>query len=96
MHDLPPCVICIMVGISINFCSHQQVPDSPISKCSRVIMYLLLVHRYARKVELANGRAAMIGFVSSAVMEALTGHGVIGQVVIYLKLAGLLGENSGF
>jgi len=52
--------------------------------------------KYARGVELSNGRAAMLGFLAGLVMEALTGHGVIGQVVIYLKLAGLLGEKSGF
>lgn len=36
--------------------------------------------RYAREVELSNGRAAMLGFLAGVVMEALTGRGIMGQV----------------
>jgi hypothetical protein len=51
---------------------------------------------YARDVEVNNGRWAMIGFISALSVEALTGRGIIGQVISYLKLSGLLGEKSGF
>lgn len=51
---------------------------------------------YARKVELTNGRWAMIGFLSCIVVEAATGRGILGQLFLYFKLSGLLGEASGF
>lgn len=52
--------------------------------------------RYARRVELDNGRAAMIGFLAAILVEAATGKGIILQVIMYLKLSGLLGPMSGF
>ncbi|KAJ9504552.1 hypothetical protein QJQ45_005420, partial [Haematococcus lacustris] len=52
--------------------------------------------KYARKAELTNGRAAMIGFAIGIVMEAVTGRGLLGQIVLYLKISGLLSETSGF
>lgn len=51
---------------------------------------------YARNVELTNGRWAMIGFLSCIVVEAATGRGILGQLFLYFKLSGLLGEASGF
>lgn len=51
---------------------------------------------YARNVELTNGRWAMIGFLACIVVEAATGRGILGQLFLYFKLSGLLGENSGF
>ncbi|TGG96304.1 MAG: high light inducible protein [Aphanocapsa feldmannii 277cV] len=32
------------------------------------------------RAELLNGRAAMLGFVIAALTEALTGHGILGQL----------------
>ena len=57
---------------------------------------LLLGCRYARNVEIANGRAAMIGFLGSTVVEAATGKGILSQVLWYLKLVNILGPASGF
>lgn len=51
---------------------------------------------YARDVELTNGRMAMLGFLSAILVEAVTGKGIIMQVIMYLKLSGLLGAESGF
>lgn len=33
-----------------------------------------------KRVELFNGRAAMIGFVVGVLTEALTGHGIVSQI----------------
>lgn len=52
--------------------------------------------KYAKTVELNNGRAAMLGFLSACLVEAATGKGIILQVIMYLKLVGLLGAESGF
>ena len=51
---------------------------------------------YARGIEIGNGRWAMIGFLWAIVAEAATGHGIIFQLVDYARMAGLLGEDSGF
>eukprot|EP00798_Chlamydomonas_sp_ICE-L_P022795 gene22795-29963_t len=51
---------------------------------------------FARDVEITNGRWAMLGFLASIVVEAATGKGILGQVIIYLKLSGALGDKSGF
>ena len=51
---------------------------------------------YAREVEMANGRWAMIGFAAAIIIEAATGQGIIGQLIGYGKLSGLLGDMSGF
>lgn len=51
---------------------------------------------YAKQVELNNGRWAMIGFLSAVLVEAATGKGIILQIIMYLKLVGLLGAESGF
>jgi uncharacterized membrane protein YeaQ/YmgE (transglycosylase-associated protein family) len=52
--------------------------------------------RYAKQVELNNGRWAMVGFLSAVLVEAATGKGIILQIIMYLKLVGLLGAESGF
>lgn len=52
--------------------------------------------RYARQVEITNGRWAMIGFFACIIIEALTGRGIIGQVILYLKALNILGPQSGF
>ncbi|KAK9802691.1 hypothetical protein WJX73_007227 [Symbiochloris irregularis] len=52
--------------------------------------------RYARNVEIQNGRAAMIGFLGSTVVEAATGKGILSQVLWYFKLVNILGPASGF
>jgi Chlorophyll A-B binding protein len=52
--------------------------------------------RYARQVELTNGRWAMLGFLAAIVVEAATGQGIFGQLIMWLKWVGLLGEASGF
>ena len=51
---------------------------------------------YAKDVELTNGRWAMIGFATAILVEAATGQGIIGQLIQYGKLSGLLGDMSGF
>lgn len=38
----------------------------------------------------------MLGFLSAIVVEAATGQGIFGQLVMWFKWAGLLGEASGF
>eukprot|EP00878_Enallax_costatus_P017406 GHUV01018280.1.p1 GENE.GHUV01018280.1~~GHUV01018280.1.p1 ORF type:complete len:186 (+),score=73.15 GHUV01018280.1:356-913(+) len=52
--------------------------------------------KYAKEVELNNGRWAMLGFLSACLVEAATGKGIILQIIMYLKLSGLLGAASGF
>ncbi len=54
------------------------------------------MRRYARHAELTNARAAMVGFLAAVLMEALTGRGILGQLVLYLKLVGVLTFESGF
>ena len=56
----------------------------------------LVLHRYARGVELTNGRWAMLGFLAAISVEAATGKGIISQIIWYAKLSNLLGPNSGF
>lgn len=51
---------------------------------------------YARQVEITNGRWAMLGFLASTLVEAATGNGILGQLIMYGKLSGLLGAESGF
>ena len=51
---------------------------------------------YAKSVELSNGRAAMLGFWLACAVESATGNGILGQVIVYLKMSGLLGAESGF
>lgn len=51
---------------------------------------------YAMDVELNNGRWAMIGFALAVIIEAGTGNGIVGQLITYGKITGLLGANSGF
>lgn len=52
--------------------------------------------RYARRVELDNGRFAMMGFAIACAVEAYSGHGILGQLIDWFKFTGLLGEASGF
>jgi len=51
---------------------------------------------YARQVEMDNGRWAMIGFALAILLEAKTGQGIVGQLIMYGKASGLLGDLSGF
>ncbi|GIL69105.1 hypothetical protein Vretimale_17310 [Volvox reticuliferus] len=59
-------------------------------------LYGLDEGKYAREVELSNGRAAMLGFLAAILVEAATGKGIILQIITYLKWSGLLGPMSGF
>ncbi|GLC68832.1 hypothetical protein PLESTF_000743400 [Pleodorina starrii] len=59
-------------------------------------LYGLDEGKYARDVELSNGRAAMLGFLAAIMVEAATGKGIILQIIMYLKWSGLLGPMSGF
>ena len=52
--------------------------------------------RYARDVELANGRSAMVGFLAAVLVEAATGKGILLQLIMWGKITGLLGYESGF
>lgn len=56
----------------------------------------LLFGRYARDVEITNGRWAMLGFLAAITVEAATGKGILSQLIYYAKLSGLLGQQSGF
>lgn len=51
---------------------------------------------YARNIELQNGRAAMLGFLAAVLVEAGTGKGILMQIIMWLKIVGLLGAASGF
>lgn len=53
-------------------------------------------YRYAREVEITNGRWAMLGFLAAITVEAATGKGILSQLIYYAKLSGLLGQQSGF
>ncbi|PNH04579.1 hypothetical protein TSOC_009230 [Tetrabaena socialis] len=59
-------------------------------------LYSLDEAQYARDVEIANGRAAMVGFLAAILVEAATGKGIILQIIAYLKWSGILGPMSGF
>jgi hypothetical protein len=52
--------------------------------------------RYARSVELSNGRSAMVGFLAAVLVEAATGKGILMQLLMWGKFSGLLGAESGF
>ena len=51
---------------------------------------------YMKTVELNNARWAMVGFATAVVMEAKTGGGIIPQLIMYGKMSGVLGADSGF
>ena len=51
--------------------------------------------RYARQVEVTNGRWAMLGFLTAIIIEAGTGRGILLQLVGYAKALNLLGPASG-
>lgn len=51
---------------------------------------------FAQQVELTNGRSAMMGFLAAVLVEAATGKGIIMQIIMWLKLTGFLGAESGF
>lgn len=51
---------------------------------------------YAESVELTNGRWAQLGFLTLITVEAFTGNGLVGQMIAYGKLTGILGAESGF
>lgn len=51
---------------------------------------------YLKSVELNNARWAMVGFATAIVMEAKTGGGIIPQLIMYGKMSGVLGPDSGF
>lgn len=38
----------------------------------------------------------MVGFLAAVMVEAATGNGIIGQLIVYAKMSGLLGADSGF
>ncbi|EFJ43000.1 hypothetical protein VOLCADRAFT_109992 [Volvox carteri f. nagariensis] len=71
-------------------------PAPPRPQVSMDELYGLDEGKYARDVELANGRAAMLGFLAAILVEAGTGQGIIMQIITYLKWSGLLGPMSGF
>ncbi|DBA82995.1 TPA: hypothetical protein ACH3X1_006772 [Trebouxia sp. C0004] len=52
--------------------------------------------KYARQVEITNGRWAMLGFLAAITIEAATGKGILSQCIFYAKASGLLGQQSGF
>ena len=70
--------------------SQGTLGDLTIADCLSVIC------RYARDVEITNGRWAMLGFLAAITVEAATGKGILSQLIYYAKLSGLLGQQSGF
>lgn len=73
-------------------CLHARLQTAPITSTHSSPMTC----RYARGVEVANGRAAMIGFLVCVALEAWTGKGILSQVLWELKLVNILGPASGF
>ena len=57
---------------------------------------MLCCCRYARQVEITNGRWAMLGFLAAITIEAATGKGILSQCIFYAKASGILGQQSGF
>eukprot|EP00240_Pyramimonas_obovata_P011848 CAMPEP_0118957922 /NCGR_PEP_ID=MMETSP1169-20130426/62357_1 /TAXON_ID=36882 /ORGANISM="Pyramimonas obovata, Strain CCMP722" /LENGTH=133 /DNA_ID=CAMNT_0006906025 /DNA_START=494 /DNA_END=895 /DNA_ORIENTATION=- len=51
---------------------------------------------WSERAETTNGRWAIVGLLAALIMEKLTGLGPFHQVILYLKLVGALGPNSGF
>ncbi len=51
---------------------------------------------YALSVEQSNGRWAMVGFLAAVLVEAGTGNGILGQLIMWFKITGFLGADSGF
>lgn len=51
---------------------------------------------FARGIEITNGRWAMMGFLIAILVEAYSGQGIIGQLILWAKWSGLLGGQSGF
>lgn len=51
---------------------------------------------YALNVEITNGRYAMLGFLTAVLVEAATGKGIIMQLIMWFKITGFLGADSGF
>ena len=51
---------------------------------------------FARGIEITNGRWAMMGFLIAILVEASTGQGILGQLILWAKWTGLLGDQSGF
>ncbi|GIL48912.1 hypothetical protein Vafri_5322 [Volvox africanus] len=77
----------------------SETPVTPAPAKPQITMdelYGLDEGKYAREVELSNGRAAMLGFLAAILVEAATGKGIILQIITYLKWSGLLGPMSGF
>ena len=50
---------------------------------------------FAEDVERTNGRWAQLGFLTLITIEAFTGKGLVGQLITYGKLSGVLGPESG-
>lgn len=71
-------------------------PAAPRQKTIEELLFFNEELRYAREIELSNGRSAMLGFLAAVLVEAATGKGIILQIIMYLKLSGLLGPMSGF
>lgn len=81
---------------ALRFIGAARVHQSHVVQaCLLALVYLMLM-RVSSVPQLTNGRAAMIGFLACIVVEAATGRGILGQLFLYFKLSGLLGENSGF
>ena len=88
-------LLCVMHGCFSN-------PPSSLQRGFATCLVMLTRTRcktdlcYHCTSQLQNGRWAMIGFLACIIVEAATGRGIIGQVFLYLRAVGLLGEASGF
>jgi hypothetical protein len=51
---------------------------------------------FALDIEINNGRWAMIGFALAVGIESASGNGIVGQLIGYAKMTGVLGPDSGF
>jgi hypothetical protein len=76
-------------GTSVSLAAKQDIIEQDMFSANAEM-------RYARDIELQNGRAAMLGFLAAVVVEAATGKGILMQLIMWFKLMGLLGAQSGF
>lgn len=76
-------------GPSVSLAAKRDILEQNVFSASAELAY-------ARGVELTNGRYAMLGFLTAVLVEAATGKGIIMQIIMWLKLVGLLGAESGF
>ena len=89
----------VLEGFHADICvlyAQGRSPAQPQTGMSQPPAAAMSEWDYARMVELNQGRLAMLGFLVAVGVEAFTGYGILGQLVMYAKWTGLLGPMSGF